>query len=328
MIVAAIVIVLPAAAAQEYPIRFTNPAQVGDRAETSWSATQKTKTTMNVDEREKNQDENRKVEVEGIEEVRRVDGKGMPTRIAITIKRCEEISADGKKRTIASPGRVLTMVSRNKETQYTLDSGRLSAMDQGLLRLALNIQEEGVPNDDDTFGTKKPQAIGASWPVNTKAMTQRLREQSYDPVDPKQVKGTVKLVGVEDVPDIGPCLHVEFDFTVMNMTGSSNGYKMEDGDFECIDAALVPIGKGDCVQESSASQFHQVYTATFGDKPVRVESHSVRTLEVHRKPLPQKPATQPSTTQPATIPSTRPTPHPLATTTATATANATTKQVR
>lgn len=221
------------------------------------------------------------------------------------------------------------MASRNKETQYTLDSGRLSPTDQGVLRLALNIQEEGVPNDDDTFGTKEPQAVGASWPINAEAMTRRLREQSYDPIEPKQVKGTVKLVGVEDVPDVGPCLHVEFDFTVMNMTGSSNGYKMENGDFECIDAALVPIGKGDCVLESSASQFHQVYTATFGDKPVRVESHSVRTLEVHRKPLPPKPAaTQPSTSQPTTIPSTRPMPHPLSTAPAPSTTRATTKQVR
>lgn len=104
IIVIAIAIVLSAnARAEEYPIRFTNPAHLGDRAESSWIATQKTKTTMNVDEREKDRDEDRKVEVEGIEEVRRVDGKGMPTRIAITIKRCEEISADGKKRTIVSP---------------------------------------------------------------------------------------------------------------------------------------------------------------------------------------------------------------------------------
>jgi hypothetical protein len=316
-----------AAHAEDYPVRLSFPSKVGDRSKTSYVAESKNHSVVTVNDRDTDRDDNHKVEIEGIEEVRTIDAKGNATRIAFTVKRCEEIMPDGKPRTIIAPGRMISMTCHDGDMIYMLDTGRVAPKDEALLRLALHVSEANMPDDDELFGTKQRKSIGDTWPVNREAMSRRLREPSYDTVDPKNIKGTVKLVAVEDVPDVGKCEHVEVDFTVQKMTGNLQGYKLEDGTFESIDAILIPMKGVDPIQESSASTFHQIYSASYGDSTVRVVSDTTRTIEVKRKALPPKVETQ--TTQPTTVPSTRPKPKPLQkapTTRPTETANA--EQVR
>jgi hypothetical protein len=193
--------------------------------------------------------------------------------------------------------------------------------------LIVHLREHNQPDDDEVFGTDKPQAVGASWPLNPEAFAKQSESGSHDPVDPKHVKGATTLVAVRDIPGFGPCLQLELNFTIDHMTGTNGEYKLIDGTYQSITAMLMPMNdRSDSPAESWASRFHQVFTSSYDGKPVRVEQDATRTIEGHRTMLPSKPA---STTQPSTVPSTRPTPKPLASTTvAASTKPATTPQVR
>jgi hypothetical protein len=316
-----------AAAAEEYKIRISLPAHVGERADAQYIATMNTHSVTNFDDRETKTDEDKRVELDGIEEVRKVDAKNRATQIILEVKRCEEVMKDGAKRTIISPGRTLQVTAKkDAEAELKLDQGTLAKKDEALVRLIVHLREHNDPDDDAIFGTTKPQLVGASWPINAKAFAKQPSQEGYDPVDPKNVKGKSTFVAVQDVRGFGTCLQLELDFTVEHMTGKQGEYKMIDGTYQSITEMLLPISDvDDSPAESWASQYHQTYTSTYDGKPVRVEQHLTRTIEGHRTMLPSKPA---STTQPATVPSTRPTPRPLTTTTSPATKSATTSKVR
>ncbi len=315
--------------AEDYKIRISLPAHVGERADAQYVATSTLHSVMNFDDRETKKDEEQRFELDGIEEVRKIDTKNRATQIAIEIKRCEEVKKDGSRRTIIPAGRTLIATAKKKaEAELKLDQGKLASKDETLVRLIVHLRDQEGPDDDEVFGTSKRQSVGASWPMNAQAFVKQPVENGYDPIDPKNVKGKTTFVAVQDVPGFGPCLQLELNFTVEHMTGTQDNYKMIDGTYQSITAMLMPVNDiDDSPAESWASQYHQIYTATYDGRPVRVEQDSARTIEGHRTMLPPKPG---STTQPTTVPSTRPTPKPLSTKPAlgSTTKSAATSQVR
>jgi hypothetical protein len=303
------------ARAQDYQIRMTLPAHVGERADAQYVATQTMHQVMNYDDHETKRDESERVELDGIEEVKRVDGSNRATQVALEIKRCEEVLKDGTHRTIIPAGQTLLATAKKGEAELKLDHGTLNKKDEALVRLIVHLREREGPSDDEMFGTKERQKIGSSWPINAEAFAKQPAQPGFDPVDPKNIKGTTTLVAVQDVPGFGPCLQLELDFTIQKMTGMLGEYKLIDGMYQSITEMLMPINDlDDSPAESWANQYDQVYTATYDGKPVRVDRHSTRTIEGHRTMLPSKSRA----TQPATVPSTRPTPRPLPSTATTA----------
>jgi hypothetical protein len=317
--------------ADDYKIRIGLPAHVGDRAEAQYIGTMTFRSSMYFDDREKKTDDDRRVEMHVIEEIRKVNKDNRATQVAVEIKRCEEVKKDGTHRTIIPAGRTLLVTAKKDEgAQLTLDQGKLDKKDEPLVRLIVHLREQDGPDDDELFGTKQRQKVGSSWPINAEAFAKQPARDGYDPVEPKQVKGTTTLVGVQDVSGFGTCLQLEINFTIDHMTGTQGEYKMVDGTHQSISEVLIPIdeSKVEAPAESWASQYHQAYTATYDGKPVRVEQDTTRTIEGHHKILPPKPA---SATQPSTVPSTQPRPMPLSTkpaTRSTTTESATTSHVR
>lgn len=83
----------------------------------------------------------------------------------------------------------------------------------------ISLKADDQPDDDVIMGTKKPQAIGASWPVNPKASRFLLGKKTAANA-PKLRKGRVTLVGRSTVHKI-PCLnlkvHMELDTLQMKI---------------------------------------------------------------------------------------------------------------
>jgi hypothetical protein len=315
------------ARAEDYKIRMSLPAHVGERADARYVATLAVHSVMNYEDRETKTDEAQRVELDAIEDVRQIDSNQRPTQISLEIKRCVEVLKDGSHRTILSPGRtLLATTKKHDEAELTLDRGKLTRQDEALLRLIVHLREREEPSDDEIFGTEARQAIGSSWPINSKAFARQPSQPGFDPVRPKNISGTTTLVAVHEVPGFGPCLQLELNFTIRKMTGIVGEYKLVDGTYQSITAMMMPIEDGkDSPAESWANQYHQVYAGTYDGNPVRVERDTTRTIEGHRTMLSSKPAI---TTQPATVPSTRPAPKPLAKRPAATTAPSTTSHVR
>jgi hypothetical protein len=320
--------------AEDYKIRIGLPAHVGDRAEARYIGTLTFRSVMNYDDHETKKEEDQRVEMDVIEEVRKVDSHHHATQVALEIQRCEEVKKDGTRRAIIPPGRKMTVTAKKDDTELKLDQGKLDAKDEAIVRLIIHLRQQDGPDDDELFGSKQRQSIGSSWPINSEAFAKQSHRDGYDPTKPEDVKGTTTLVAVQDVPGFGPCLQLEINFTIENMTGTQGEYKMIDGTYQSISEMLAPVDESlnEAPSESWASQYHQVYTATYDGKPVRVEQDTTRTIEGHHKILPPKKssAAQPASV-PSTVPSTQPKPMPLSTkpaTTLSATRPATTSHVR
>jgi len=103
-----------------------------------------------------------------------------------------------KQSVLLKPGTVVVAKVQGKKTQFTVNGKPASKALKSVLGNVITLKKANEPMDDDVFGTKKPQAVGGSWPVNGAKVASSLSNKNMQ-IAANNVKGTMTLKGVASV---------------------------------------------------------------------------------------------------------------------------------
>jgi hypothetical protein len=209
----------PEAAPGGYPIQLSRPSRAGDSYGIDIVAQSERRMRISVGGAiVEETDEARHLELHGTVRVRAVSATGRETVRDIEIVRCVGSDASGE-REIAPAGSVLHVVASDRddvEGGIELVGGALSEADLEILSLALSTSVRSA-GDDEVFGTRVPQAIGARWPINVRLAASDLNKAAEMEVRPEQMSGTTTLSAREDVDGV-ECLIVRAQLDARGFT--------------------------------------------------------------------------------------------------------------
>ena len=182
-----------------YPIKLTNPSHVGDKFDYSASGWRKMHNEITVaGQAPVDQKQDLAVQAQGTIEVLAVDAKGVESKLAFTVKKFVRTDQNPPA-DILPAGAVVTAEAGNKpgeeKTHFTLAGGELTADQSTALEIILNAHAPNRPTEDETFGTDKPQKVGAVWPIDKAKLAEGSKESGIV-IKPDDVTGQSTLVAV------------------------------------------------------------------------------------------------------------------------------------
>ena len=187
-------------AAKAYVIHLTRPSHVGDRTHVVMDQTEEKASKITSGETVVEDKHARKVmHYDAISTVVAIDDQGRMTKTRHDVK---ELVVDGKQ--LAHGVIEITRARREKDAIVTHDGAPVSEDVRAALSSLLKLGVGG-PSDDDVFGTKTPQAIGAHWPINAQLAHDDLKDDTG--IDAANVTGETWLEGTTRVGDVD-CLDV------------------------------------------------------------------------------------------------------------------------
>ncbi|GEM_PF-7056926 len=132
-----------------------------------------------------------------------VDITGQVTGISAQIESFDQIAGD-KRKALLKKGDDLRIDYTERGPSCTLKDGELSEEVREALAKFYPPRRDNEASEDDVFGTKDKQKIGASWPVHPDPFVKDAEVNSIK-VDPKDVQGTTTLKEKTNVRGM-PCL--------------------------------------------------------------------------------------------------------------------------
>ncbi len=155
----------------------------------------------------KREEESRDVDLKAAVSVLQIDTTGEPVDLQLTVESLMVETPAGRRELLAG-GRIVTL-SRGKErvsyvTSEPLPPGAEKALDDIVSPHASPV------TDDEIFGTREPQALGAIWPVNAALAAGELRDLHVQPDD---IHGQTRLVGLAQAQG-HTCLDLTGEFFV------------------------------------------------------------------------------------------------------------------
>src|SRR5262245_17025144 len=148
--------------AEEYPIKLDRPQKVGNVRRISASASRKMSLLMKSGEQTiKDDKQDVRAELVAVEKVLAVNETGRPTAVEYVVEKFECETPAGKH--AIESGKVVTGKIDGDEERYELKDGAMPDEVKNAFELVATLPSQS--SDDVVFGTDKPQAIGASWPV-------------------------------------------------------------------------------------------------------------------------------------------------------------------
>lgn len=209
---------LAAADDKAFPIKLHRPDHKGAKFDITIAGAVRQQTRMKQgDEASEPSDHLFGVELKGVVEINEVDGKGNATRATYTIERCVKV-VENKDEVIVAKGGVVVAEAGERDTTFSLKEGGLTEEQKNALEVVASLPRKDSPTADDLFGTKEPQKIGASWPVNVEVLSKDAKTFGMD-FDESKSKGTVRLVGIEE--------HDGIDFLKFAAQTNVGAYTME-----------------------------------------------------------------------------------------------------
>jgi hypothetical protein len=179
-------------APKTYAVQLSHPSRAGERLHVVSDQIEEksTKVTMG-DQVIDDKHEKRVLHLDSISTVLTVNESGRATRTRDEVK---ELTVDGK---VVVKGVVeIQRAPKEKDAVITVDGAPASEEARDALKTMLKLGTSG-PTDDDVFGTKTAQAIGAHWAVNTQLAHDDLRDDAG--LDSTNVTGDAWLEGVGQV---------------------------------------------------------------------------------------------------------------------------------
>jgi hypothetical protein len=203
---------LPKPDAQKaYAIHLSRASHVGERSHVVMDQTEQKDSKITGEDGAVIEDKHQKrvLHYDAVHTVVAVDDKGRTTRSRYDVK---DLLADGKP---LMHGVVeITRAPKEKDAVIVVDgkpaTDELRDALSSLLKLGL-----GSADDDEVFGTKTPQAIGAHWPINGALAKASLSDDTG--IDAQSVTGDVWLAGTTKVGDLD-CLDVRGKLGIEGMT--------------------------------------------------------------------------------------------------------------
>ena len=161
---------------------------------------------------------------------------GEPSKLTCKV---DQFNQDGKP--LYTAGTIITAEHSGKTPTYTVDGKPADAKAMQVLMAVLDLSgPDKATLDDETFGTDKPQAVGATWPINSDHAAKALSTGGMT-VAPEAIKGENMLVRKKNI-DGKPMLEIKstLDSEGIKMTipgvGEATGGKLS-GEI----VAVVPV---------------------------------------------------------------------------------------
>lgn len=274
---------------KRYPIKFVRPVTVGTKYHyvADGAILQRMKMTVGGKPGRSSED-GHGIHVEGTVEVLAVNDEGEEAKVACKLDKCVRMTGEDEKELIPA-GRVVTAVAGKEKTTFTLDEGAISKEAEEALDLVLRLPEDDGYTDDDVYGTKEPQKVGASWPVNAEAMAKSAEDEDVK-VDPKDVGGSLKLEAIETVEGV-ECLKISGSLSVKRLIpkapeGLPPGTKVVNGSMDARFSGLFPtdLSKGSLSESMSMVMSNTLKREADDQGPEFViETTLQRAVEMKRK---------------------------------------------
>lgn len=266
------------AGAQEYKVSLDRPQKAGQTYTISATGNSKSNTVVTVPGQvPQNQNEAFTVALDGTVKVLAIDDKtAQPTKLEITIAKALR---DNKP--MFQPGTVIVAENLEGKTVFTTGGMPLDQAAGAALDVIVSTHQPGEPSDNAVFGTDKPQKVGDTWMVDADAAA-RGSAKSGLPVDKNDIKGEVKLSGVEKVngKDV---LHIEADLNVAKIAATlPNGPKIDSGTMKAHFEAVLPADDTSLpASESQSTQFHLSMTSPTPDnQSAKIEVDASRSNKI------------------------------------------------
>ena len=249
---------LPAIAASNaktYSIKMKRPPRVGVTSRVSVDDEHVEHTITRIAGQTKDTRKTTKSHIEGATRLLALQSDGQsPLRDEMTVADFWLVRDDGAKTALASPGAILVVErgATKHDARVTLD-GRAASKDvlDALDHLTQLTLHKG-PSDDDVFGTKTPQPVGAEWPIDADLAEKDLRARDMV-IPPGAIRGATKLVAVRAVRGVD-CLeldnHMEIS-ALQSMGELPPGSTIKNGRVDVHLHLLLPIDESKSAVESA-----------------------------------------------------------------------------
>lgn len=218
----------PAASAQEYDIRLSDEAKVGDKYRVLTTARHAEKMTAFVGNAAvKNQMDEFTTELVSSVRVLETNDNRRATKVALDIEKCI-ITRGGETKSLIDTRRVVIATREGREKVFKIDNVPVDPITKKALNITVPFDDAGV-TDDDIFGTREKKKVGDSWEINAALAAKSLKEMVNVSTGNADVKGGATLEGIvktgrEEHLIISAWLSID-SFSVP----LPNGFKIQDG---------------------------------------------------------------------------------------------------
>jgi hypothetical protein len=176
-------------APKTYAVRLSHPSRVGEKLhivadKIEEKATKVTAGDTVIDDKH----DKRVIHLDSISTVLEVNAQGRATKTRDDIA---DLTIDGK--SVVKGAVEIVYAPKEKDAVITIDGKPANDDARDALKSMLKLNSGG-PTDDDVFGTKTAQAVGAHWAVNTQLAHDDLKDDTG--LDASTVTGDVWLEGV------------------------------------------------------------------------------------------------------------------------------------
>lgn len=207
LVSAVILLAVSRVLAEDYEIRMTRPAKVGDKYEMIASGARTEKVTMLVGGKVAKADgRSMTAKLEATVTVQEIDSLKREKKINLVVSKCVAATegAANEEEVLRKGAQVVAQL-QGKEKEFLVDGEAASKDIAGILDLFISFPTTPT-TDDDIFGTKERKKVGDSWPVNKAKAVEDLSDEGMS-VKAEDIKGSTKLEKLAVVDGV-QCLHL------------------------------------------------------------------------------------------------------------------------
>lgn len=245
--VAALSLLVAAAAAKDYEIRFSRPDTVGKKYRlTAEFSKQNLMTVSKGGNVLQKKNDTVEATLQAVVTIDKVDKEGHALAKTVTIEKF----VDDTETVLLKKGTVVTAQTLEGKTIYRIGDKPLEKKTRDILGDIIKTRTRKSLDDDEVFGSKKRRKVGESWPMNAKAAIKDLKATMKMEVE--GVSGTVKLQGVETCQG-QECLNIRVKMKIDKIKSlpdseafEKQGLKLQSADLQIKLGGLLPVDvKGD-----------------------------------------------------------------------------------
>ena len=190
---------VPSLMCEEFPILMSRRAHTGDRYTVECKATQATRLVWTIDG--KRMPASNEVEVwryGGAVEILEASAFGTENRARVTVTTLTSTKRiDGKESEtvdLLPSGAVIIGAWKDGRTVYTVEGQAPAPNVEMVLSRLMFMEPPTMSLDQAIFGSARPQAVGASWPVDAKFAAEDLTTRAKTPAKAENITGSSALV--------------------------------------------------------------------------------------------------------------------------------------
>jgi hypothetical protein len=227
-------------AADDYVVRLSRPAKVGDHYRLDARGTKREQERVTIGGQVQKKSNEYSVHLVALATVLAVDSRSDATRTEYLVESCRKTSS-GRTEDVLPAGRKIVADSGGRgETVFTVDGDPVLEDISKALKVVITAHAPDSPADDEIFGTSDRKRVGDRWNINSATAAKDLSRTGLA-VAADDLSGTVSLDGVRAV-DAVQVLEITAQFRAERMTVDLPDWlQLEKSSMSAEMAALVPV---------------------------------------------------------------------------------------